>query len=109
MSPACSGVVVGNELEIARLVVAPERMRRGIGRALARHAIVLAGDCAIRVGTAAANGPALALYPALGFERVRERTVGDSLPYVDLRRPAGEVATDRASAKASVATKRGQR
>ncbi|MDP1849032.1 MAG: GNAT family N-acetyltransferase [Solirubrobacteraceae bacterium] len=90
------GVQVGNELEIARLVVAPEHMRRGIGRALARHAIVLAGDRVIRVGTAAANGPALALYAALGFERVRERIVGNGLPYVDLRRPAGEAATDRA-------------
>jgi ribosomal protein S18 acetylase RimI-like enzyme len=75
-------------LAIARLVVAPEYMRRGIGRALARHAIALAGDRAIRVGTAAANRPALELYRSLGFERTGERTVGDDLAYVDLLRPA---------------------
>jgi len=84
------GVHEADELEIARLVVAPQRMRRGIGRALARHALALAGDRAIRVGTAAANRPALALYASLGFERVGRRTVGDGLAYVDLRRPAAD-------------------
>ncbi|HYH89069.1 MAG TPA: GNAT family N-acetyltransferase, partial [Solirubrobacteraceae bacterium] len=48
------GVEDGDDLVIARLVVAPGHMRRGIGRALARHAIALAGDRAIRVGTASA-------------------------------------------------------
>ena len=78
----------GEDLVIARLVVAPELMRRGIGRALARHALALAGDRPVRVGTAAANEPALALYASLGFERVGERTVGDGLAYVELSRPA---------------------
>jgi len=55
------GLEDGDDLVIARLVVAPARMRHGIGRALARHAIALAGDRAIAVGTAAANRPALAL------------------------------------------------
>ena len=82
------GVSDADELEIARLVVAPAHMRRGIGRALARHAIALAGGRAIRVGTAAANRPALELYASLGFERLGRRTVGDGLAYVDLRRPA---------------------
>ena len=76
------------DLVIARLVVAPERMRRGIGRALACHAIALAGERAIRVGTASANRPALALYESLGFRRVAQRTVGDGLAYVELLRPA---------------------
>ena len=71
---------------IARLVVAPQRMRRGVGRALARHALALAGDRAVLVGTAAANRPALELYGSLGFAQVAERTVGDGLAYVELRR-----------------------
>ena len=79
-----------DQLEITRLVVAPQRMRRGIGRTLARHAVALAGDRAIRVGTAAANRPALELYASLGFERLGRRTVGDGLAYVDLRRPAAD-------------------
>ncbi len=82
------GVQDEAELVIARLVVAPGHMRRGIGRALAKHAIALAGDRAIRVGTAAANEPALELYRSLGFERVGQRKVGDDLAYVDLLRPA---------------------
>ena len=82
------GVEDEAEHVIARLVVAPAHMRRGIGRALARHALALAGDRVIRVGTAAANEPALELYRSLGFQRVGQRTVGDHLPYVDLLRPA---------------------
>jgi ribosomal protein S18 acetylase RimI-like enzyme len=85
------GVEDGPELVIARLVVDPARMRRGIGRALARHALALAGDRAARVGTAAANAPALALYASLGFEVVARRTVGDRLEYVELRRLASQL------------------
>jgi len=80
------GLEDGVDVVIARLVVAPERMGRGIGRALARHAIALAGDRALRVGTAAANRPALALYDSLGFRRVAQRTVADGLAYVELLR-----------------------
>jgi len=81
------GLEDGGDLAIARLVVAPQSRRRGIGRALARHALALAGDRAVRVGTAAANLPALALYESLGFERVGRRVVGAGIAYVDLRRP----------------------
>jgi ribosomal protein S18 acetylase RimI-like enzyme len=81
------GLEDGGELVIARLVVAPASMRRGIGRALARHALALAGGRAVRVGTAAANAPALALYASLGFERVRERTVSGDIAYVELVLP----------------------
>jgi ribosomal protein S18 acetylase RimI-like enzyme len=80
------GLEEGRELAIARLVVAPASMRRGIGRALARHALALAGGRAVRVGTAAANAPALALYASLGFARVSERIV-DDLAYVELCLP----------------------
>ena len=75
-------------LTIARLVVAPEFARRGLGRALVRHAVALAGDRAVLVGTAAENAPALALYESLGFSRVRQGVVGRGLAYVWLRRPA---------------------
>ena len=82
------GLEEGRELVIARLVVAPASMRRGIGRALARHALALARGRAVRVGTAAANAPALALYASLGFERVRERTVSGGIAYAELVLPA---------------------
>jgi ribosomal protein S18 acetylase RimI-like enzyme len=70
---------------IARLAVDPRFARRGLGRALVRHAVACG---AVSVGTAAANAPALALYASLGFSPVRSGTVGDGLPYVWLRREA---------------------
>jgi ribosomal protein S18 acetylase RimI-like enzyme len=83
------GLEDGEELLIARLVVAPAFARRGLGRALVRHAVALAGpERAVLVGTAADNAPALALYEALGFARVREGVVGRGLRYVWLRRDA---------------------
>jgi ribosomal protein S18 acetylase RimI-like enzyme len=80
------GLEGGRELVIARLVVAPASMRRGIGRALARHALALADGRTVRVGTAAANAPALALYASLGFHRTGERTMA-GLAYVELCLP----------------------
>ena len=81
------GVVAGvlglEDGTIARLVVDPAFARRGIGRALVRHAVGLG---AVRVGTAAENAPALAMYASEGFERVREGVVGGGLRYVWLRR-----------------------
>lgn len=84
---ALLGLQDGREVVIARLVVAPASMRRGIGRALARHALAFAAGRAVRVGTAAANAPALALYASLGFDRVAERTVAGGLAYVELCLP----------------------
>jgi GNAT superfamily N-acetyltransferase len=81
------GLEHGPELLIARLVVRPDRMQRGIGRALGEHALALAAGCPVRVGTAAANIPALTLYRALGFEPVVHKTVGDGVPYIELRHP----------------------
>jgi GNAT superfamily N-acetyltransferase len=57
----------GDELCICRLVIRPDRMRRGVGRALVEHALALAAGRPVRVGTAAANKPALTLYRALGY------------------------------------------
>jgi ribosomal protein S18 acetylase RimI-like enzyme len=81
------GLEHGPELLISRLVVRPDRMQRGVGRALAKHALALAAGCPVRVGTAAANTPALTLYRGLGFEPVVHKTVGDGLPYIELRHP----------------------
>jgi ribosomal protein S18 acetylase RimI-like enzyme len=77
---------LGDALLIARLMVEPGAMRRGVGTALVRRVLALAGERAVRVGTAAANAPALALYERLGFRRVGERSVGPGLAYVDLVR-----------------------
>ena len=80
---AVAGVLGLEDDLIARLVVDPAFARRGIGRALVRHAVALGAS---RVGTAAENAPALALYASEGFERVRDGVVGGGLRYVWLRR-----------------------
>jgi ribosomal protein S18 acetylase RimI-like enzyme len=80
---------LGDALLIARLMVDPGATRRGVGTALVQRVVALAGEREVRVGTAAANGPALALYEGLGFRRVGERSVATGLPYVDLVRDAG--------------------
>jgi ribosomal protein S18 acetylase RimI-like enzyme len=74
------------ELLIARLFVAPSAFRRGVGTALVRHALARAGGKRVRVGTAALNAPALALYERLGFERVSEREPAPGIHYVELIR-----------------------
>jgi GNAT superfamily N-acetyltransferase len=84
-------LVVGLEdargaLVIARLFVAPEAMRRGVGRALVRRAVARADGRPVRTGTGAANAPALALYTQLGFRRTGEREVAPGVGYVELVR-----------------------
>jgi ribosomal protein S18 acetylase RimI-like enzyme len=75
-----------DELLIARLFVAPSAFRRGVGTALVRHALAQAGARRVRVGTGAANAPALALYERLGFRRVDERDPAPGVGYVELVR-----------------------
>jgi ribosomal protein S18 acetylase RimI-like enzyme len=75
-----------DELLIARLFVAPRAFRRGVGTALARHALEQAGGRRVRVGTAARNTPALALYERLGFRRDRESEPAPGVRYVELVR-----------------------
>jgi ribosomal protein S18 acetylase RimI-like enzyme len=77
---------LGDALLIARLMVDPGATRRGVGTALVQKVLALAAGRAVRVGTAAGNAPALALYEGLGFRRVGERSVGKGLAYVDLVR-----------------------
>ena len=74
------------ELLIARLFVAPSAFRRGVGTALVRKALEEAGGRRVRVGTAALNAPALALYERLGFRRARESEPEPGLRYVELVR-----------------------
>jgi len=74
------------ELLIARLFVAPSAFRGGVGTALVQHALDQAGGRRVRVGTAAANLPALALYEGLGFERVSESEPAPGVHYVELVR-----------------------
>lgn len=71
---------------IASLVVLPSHFRRGIGRALVRHAIGLHGDAPITVSTGVANAPALALYEGLGFTAARRWTTPDGIAMVTLVR-----------------------
>ena len=75
-----------DELLIARLFVAPSAFRRGVGTALVRHALERAGGRRVRVGTAARNAPALALYERLGFRRVAESEPAPGVHYVELVR-----------------------
>ena len=74
----------GEALMIARLFVAPEWFRRGVGSALVRRAIDAAGGRAMVVGTGWTNAPALALYERFGFVRRDPAATG----YVLLDRPA---------------------
>jgi ribosomal protein S18 acetylase RimI-like enzyme len=78
--------VSDEELLIARLFVAPSALRRGVGTALVHHALARAGGRRVRVGTAASNLPALALYEGLGFERVSESEPAPGVDYVELVR-----------------------
>jgi ribosomal protein S18 acetylase RimI-like enzyme len=75
-----------DELLIARLFVAPSAFRRGVGTALVRRALSVARGRRVRVGTAAANLPALALYEGLGFRRVAESEPAPGVRYVELVR-----------------------
>jgi ribosomal protein S18 acetylase RimI-like enzyme len=78
--------VSDEELLIARLFVAPSAVRRGVGTALVQHALAQAGGRRVRVGTAAANAPAIALYERLGFRQVGESEPAPGVHYVELIR-----------------------
>ena len=61
------------EVDIERLVVSPDRHRRGIGKCLVRAALVHAGPRPTVVSTGRANIPARHLYQQAGF-----RSLGDA-------------------------------
>jgi ribosomal protein S18 acetylase RimI-like enzyme len=75
-----------DELLIARLFVAPSAFGRGVGTALVQKALDESHGRRVRVGTAALNAPALAVYERLGFERVGESEPAPGVHYVELVR-----------------------
>lgn len=63
------------EIEIHRLIVAPEAHRRGVGTNLVRCMLQRAGQRRTVVATGRGNTPARVLYERLGFDLVREEEV----------------------------------
>jgi ribosomal protein S18 acetylase RimI-like enzyme len=77
---AVSWRLVGDTLDIHRLVVDPVCFRRGIGRTLVGAALAAEPSAAHAiVQTGADNEPARALYHDFGFERVDELEVAPGL------------------------------
>lgn len=72
---------------IASLGVSPDAFRRGIGRALAAHAIKMT-EGKVFVSTAELNEPAIRLYESLGFSVRRRYTAADGTPLVELENRA---------------------
>ena len=67
---------VGELADLHRLVVAPDRRRRGVGTALVIEALSAAryhGARAVILEVAYSNDPAIALYSGLGFEQLSAR------------------------------------
>ncbi|MEA2134033.1 MAG: hypothetical protein QOC68_1942 [Solirubrobacteraceae bacterium] len=81
---------IGPLVDVHRLVVHPDRFRRGIaGRLLdALDAQEPDAERAI-VATGAANAPARRLYERHGFTAVEERLVGGAIPIITYERRAG--------------------
>jgi ribosomal protein S18 acetylase RimI-like enzyme len=76
-----SGVVL-----IASLVVDPDYFRQGLARLLLQHVISIYAKDFLRVETATANRPAMALYASLGFELRGEFAKADGLRMSRLER-----------------------
>lgn len=72
-------------LDICRLMVAPTAQRRGLGRRLLAE--LAKQQRPMRVMTAAANLPAIALYQQAGFVLTRETVLPDGLKLVALQHP----------------------
>ena len=70
--------------DIDRLIVDPDRARRGIGRALVETVL---DHPIVTVSTGARNEPACALYESLGFHRTDEREVAPGISVVEYARP----------------------
>ena len=77
----------GPLLDIHRLVVHPDRFRRGIGGRLLDALDAHEPDAErVVVDTGAANAPARRLYERHGFTPVEERLVGGAIPIVTYER-----------------------
>lgn len=89
-------IVEGPErVDLDRLVVAPRAFRRGVGTALVRHVLALAGERRVEVSTGRDNAPARALYARAGFVETGEEEV---VPGLWVTRCARAAATPRAPA-----------
>ncbi len=64
-----------SEVDIDRLVVDPASHRQGVGTALVRQVLALAGDRRTSVSTGRGNRAARTLYEGLGFDLVSEKEV----------------------------------
>lgn len=71
------------EVDVHRLVVAPDRHRRGVGRALVEAVLARAGGRRVLVSTGRGNRPARLLYASLGFRHVGDVQV---LPGLEVSR-----------------------
>jgi len=69
---------------IASLGVSPQAFRKGVGRALVKHALCRS-ECTVVVSTAERNKPAICLYEILGFSARRWSAAADGTPLVELR------------------------
>ena len=63
------------ELDVDRLVVAPEMHRRGVGSLLIRDVLQRAGSRRVVVSTGRDNAPATSMYEQLGFVRLEDEEV----------------------------------
>ncbi len=77
------------ELDIDRLVVAPDMHRRGVGSALVREVLQRAGKRRAVVSTGRDNTPAKAMYEQLGFTRAEDEQVAPGLWVTRYRWTAG--------------------
>ncbi len=81
-----------DQLLIGALVVHPAAQRRGIGRALVLDALRRSPGMTMAVSTGFDNGPALALYRAMGFVAYRRGVMGpEALAVVKLRRSGADL------------------
>lgn len=74
----------GDGVQIASLVVHPQKTRRGFGAKLVEHALELAKDRTVLVQTARDNNIAIGLYEKLGFELVRQFSTDEGYELVEL-------------------------
>lgn len=89
------GRVIAPEAELLTLAVAPARRRQGLGRALVARleaAAAARGAAAMFLEVAATNGPARALYAALGYARagLRRGYYGPGIDALVMHRRLGE-------------------
>jgi len=83
LAPSVDGCVVGalgwsqsdEEIDIDRLIVAPDMHRRGVGSALVREVLQRAGNRRTVVSTGRDNIPAKAMYEQLGFARIEDEEI----------------------------------